>query len=56
VLRLWSFNDRKERSGINFSALKLGFSNDTIIPVIIPIKNGYLFADENLDQVLYNEE
>jgi len=56
VLRLWSFNDLKVLSGINFSALKLEFSNDTIIPVIIPIKNEYLFGDEKLDQVLYIEE
>jgi hypothetical protein len=56
-LRLWSYDDWKGLEGINFNGLKLEFSNDTIIPVEIPIQNGYLFGNpDNFDKIIYIEE
>lgn len=56
-LRLWSYNNWKGLEGINFKGIKLEFSNDTIIPVEIPIENGYLFGKpDNFDRIIYIEE
>lgn len=56
-LRLWSYNNWKGLEGINFNGLKLEFSNDTIIPIEIPIENGYLFGKpDNFDKIIYIEE
>ena len=56
-LRLWSYNNWKVLNGINITGVKLEFSNDTIIPISIPIENGYLFGIQNgVDKIVYVEE
>jgi len=52
-LQLWSFNNAKGLNGVDFLGLKIQFENDTIIPIDIPIKNGFLFGDSLNERTVY---
>lgn len=56
-LRLWSYDSKKDLSGINLTGLKLVFQNDKAITVEIPIINGYLFGKANeFNKIVYIDE
>jgi len=56
-LTLWSYDNCKRLKGINILGLKLQFLNDKIIPIDIPIKNGFLFGDaNNFYKIIYLDE